>query len=182
MWGWLDHLSNGAATFLGALAGAGLGLVAILLGAMYNAHLNRKRDDRLRNKEAEAVALALREELQMVQAALLQNAKVYRDSPNQNSAGPDLAHRIKVFPHVIQKLGLLNKEAIAPVIEAYVMIEQHGESLFMLGAQLKEVSGRRLYILSPEAASHAAKMNERLAEDLKKAIDLLSKGLRRPST
>jgi hypothetical protein len=173
MWGWLDNLSSGAATFLGALTGAGVGLIAILLGAMYNARLNRKRDDRLRAKDADSLAVALREELQLVHAALLENAKIWKQSANQVSVGPDLAHLIRVFPAVITKLGLLKKEAIAPVIAAYAMIEQHGESLVLLGGQVKQISGRRLYIMQPAGASHAAKLNEKLAEDIKKAIDVL---------
>jgi hypothetical protein len=59
MWEWIQGLQPGAATFLGALAGSLFGLLAILAGAMFNAHLNRKRDDRLREEEREALSNAL---------------------------------------------------------------------------------------------------------------------------
>ena len=41
----------------------GAGHFALLIGALFNAHLNRKRDDELRKREARALAVALRAEL-----------------------------------------------------------------------------------------------------------------------
>ncbi len=61
---WLNTLSPGAASFLGSLTGASVGLMALLLGALFNAHLNRSRDDRLRKEDARALAAALRAELE----------------------------------------------------------------------------------------------------------------------
>ena len=172
---WLDGLSSGAATFLGAFTGAFIGLVAILLGALYNAHLNRKRDDRLRKEEATAVAIALREELSIIRTALLENAEKWREAPEDHSIGPDLAHLIRVYPSMLPKLGLLNDTAIAPVITAYSLIEQHAEHLMMLGATPQELpSGRRMYLLPADQNANAATMNENLAEDIQPAIDLLA--------
>jgi hypothetical protein len=42
--------------FLGSLVGALVGLFALLLGALFNARQNRKRDDRLRAEERRSVA------------------------------------------------------------------------------------------------------------------------------
>jgi hypothetical protein len=47
-WDWIGTLPQGSASFLGTLAGSTLGLFAILAGALFNAHLNRRRDDALR--------------------------------------------------------------------------------------------------------------------------------------
>src|SRR5215217_5010526 len=41
MWGWLQGLSGGAATAVGSATGAAIGRVALLLGALFNARLNR---------------------------------------------------------------------------------------------------------------------------------------------
>lgn len=69
---WQDILSlpASAAAFLGALAGAGGGLLAIILGALFNAELNRHRDDRLRAhqdadraRDEAVLAMGLRAEL-----------------------------------------------------------------------------------------------------------------------
>ena len=62
MWDWLNNLSDGAATFIGAFTGAIGGLIAILMGALYNARLNRKRDDRLRMQDANVLRIALLED------------------------------------------------------------------------------------------------------------------------
>src|SRR5215471_19248105 len=72
-WKWLQTAPQGQATFVGALTGSFLGLVALLLGALFNAHLNRKRDDRLRREDQRAVASALRTELAGCRRALLTN-------------------------------------------------------------------------------------------------------------
>ena len=62
---WPDIVAQppSAAAFLGALAGAGGGLLAIILGALLNAELNRRRDDRLRWQEAEALMKSLATEM-----------------------------------------------------------------------------------------------------------------------
>jgi hypothetical protein len=55
-WQWLEDASQGQATFIGSLIGSSIGLIALLLGALFNAHLNRRRDDRLRREEQRATA------------------------------------------------------------------------------------------------------------------------------
>src|SRR5262245_12463618 len=77
-WQWVGTLSQGQASFLGSVTGAGLGsglgLLAIILGAMYNARKNRQRDDRLREHDRQAVAIALHAELSITYKALLEGA------------------------------------------------------------------------------------------------------------
>jgi hypothetical protein len=46
-WKWLATLPAGSASFVGTLTGSSFGLLAILIGALFNARLNRSRDDRL---------------------------------------------------------------------------------------------------------------------------------------
>lgn len=67
---WPDIIAQpaSAAAFLGALAGAGGGLLAIIFGAVINAELNRRRDDRLRGEQARTLAVALRAELSTLMA------------------------------------------------------------------------------------------------------------------
>ncbi len=62
---WTDIVAQppSAAAFLGALAGAGGGLLAIILGALLTAELNRRRDDRLRETERQTVATEVQVEL-----------------------------------------------------------------------------------------------------------------------
>src|SRR3954469_12037607 len=73
-WAWLSTQPQGAASFLGTVTGSFLGLVALLAGALFNAHLSRRRDDRLRRIEARAVAASLTTELRQFEDILLRNA------------------------------------------------------------------------------------------------------------
>lgn len=85
-WRWIETLPTSAAAFLGTLTGASLGLFAILLGALYNAHLNRQRDERLRNEDRTALIAGFAAELESVDSRIgtlretLENVhQVYRD-------------------------------------------------------------------------------------------------------
>ncbi len=72
VWPVIEALSGGAAAFLGALVGAAAGLGAILVGALYNAKLNRDENKRLHDEQARTFAIAFRAEL----IALMADAKV----------------------------------------------------------------------------------------------------------
>jgi hypothetical protein len=106
------HLS-GQATFLGSLIGFLALLGGALGGALFNAWLNRRRDDRLRREEQRAVATALRAELAGCTKILLSDAELLNYSTSMpNFTIADLAHAIRIMPHVIPKLGLLDQETI----------------------------------------------------------------------
>jgi hypothetical protein len=53
---WLEGLKGGAPVVIGAFTGSAIGLIALMLGALFNAHLNRRRDDDLRRVETRSVA------------------------------------------------------------------------------------------------------------------------------
>src|SRR2546423_1574309 len=97
---WLSGLNGGAATFVGAFTGSAVGLVAILLGALYNAHLNRKRDDRLRRDEARSIAAAIRAELVAIITSLKINAESL-EKHRSDFIGPDLTHMVRVLPELL---------------------------------------------------------------------------------
>jgi hypothetical protein len=107
MWEWLQSLSRGAATFIGSLTGSAIGLIALLFGALYNARLNRKRDDRLRQVDTRGVAAALQAELRSVCAALKLNAEDL-EKTQSTVVGPDITHGVRIFPQLLQKLHLLD--------------------------------------------------------------------------
>jgi hypothetical protein len=66
---------SGAANFVGSFTGAAIGLIALLIGALFNAHLNRCRDDRLKEQDCIAVASTLFAELQGIHRTLIENAQ-----------------------------------------------------------------------------------------------------------
>ncbi|MBV2181676.1 MAG: hypothetical protein KUL86_10655, partial [Castellaniella sp.] len=49
--------------WFGDALGSAIGLVAILVGALYNARLMRRRDDMIMNDEAKAIAAAIGAEM-----------------------------------------------------------------------------------------------------------------------
>jgi hypothetical protein len=174
LWEWLSGLSGGAGNFVGAFTGAVIGLIALLLGALFNAHLNRMRDDRLRREDTRALAAALRADLGGVKRTLLENSKSLK-TPRGDYYVPDLSHSLRVLPHVLPKLGLLKVETIGLIIDAYILIDQYCEKLLMMGGQLQTQvpPHRRLVIMKEETATRVAALNDVLAGMIDKAgLDL----------
>lgn len=82
-WPVIAALSGGAAAFLGALIGAVAGLGAILVGALYNAKLNRDENKRLRDEQKRAVAVEAQAAMMAVMVQAVSARRVisfYRDS------------------------------------------------------------------------------------------------------
>jgi hypothetical protein len=135
-WQWLHDTSPGQATFLGSV----FGFLALLCGAWANASFNRRRDDRLRREEQRGLATVLRAELAGCRGALLGNAeqieKINKNRRARIFLTPDLAHSIRIMPHMIPKFGLLDEETVDKVANAYLAVEQHSEELLLLGARL----------------------------------------------
>jgi hypothetical protein len=156
LWQWLHDTSSGQATFLGALTGSVIGFLALLGGALVNAHLNRKRDDRLRREEQRAVAIALRAELVGCRRALLKNIQDL--STAAAAAGgllvtPDLTQIVRIMPHMIPQLGLLDEETIEKVANAYVAIDEHGDQMLLFAGHLVDPERVSAGEVNPERVS-----------------------------
>jgi hypothetical protein len=121
VWQWLSNASQGQATFLGTLTGSSIGLIALLIGALFNAHLNRKRDDRLRREDQRAVAAALSAELVSWRDELQSSVTSMRTTSIEPEVAkwsvPILARSL--FPEMVSKLGLLSSTTIRSVIAAH---------------------------------------------------------------
>jgi hypothetical protein len=173
MWQWLHDLSPGQATFLGWV----VGFVTVVGGALLNAHLNRWRDDRLRQEDRRALATALKAELAGLERILLSNAEDLRKKqPLESDVSiliQDLAQSVRIMPEMIDKLGLLDPETIQSVIAAHMVVEQYCERLQMLGGRLVEnvTSGtRRLVALPADKAKRVIAANTGLSDAIQKAI------------
>jgi hypothetical protein len=182
-WDWLAALPPSSASFVGTLTGSSFGLIALLLGALFNAHLNRKRDDNLREVDRVAVASAIYAELSSVHRTLLENAKRLTDNPPSAGEGfmvPDLAHSVQIFSHMLPKLGLLRADTIRTVMDAYVLIKQYAEGLILLGGAMQPnmPEDRRLIFMTAERAKIVTAINEERARAIKEAIDALAPYLR----
>jgi hypothetical protein len=197
LWQWLHDTSPGQATFLGSV----FGFFALLGGALFNAWLNRRRDNWLRREEQRAVATALRAELAGCRKILLYNAETLKKpgylNPDDHLTTPDVVHAVRIMPHMIPKLGLLDQETIEKVTNAYLALEEHGERLLMLGGRLVDpergspaarkaqsvgethrTGSRRLVSLSADKAPQVIALNNSTAETIQEAIDRLDVFLR----
>ncbi len=127
-WPVIEALSGGAAAFLGALVGAAAGLGAILVGALYNAKLNRRRDDRLRDEETRAIAAALRAEMHALEQFVtrgLRSINEWHESAHPISVAEltnfDIAEQT-IFESLANKLGLLGTELALAIVTPHAVI------------------------------------------------------------
>jgi hypothetical protein len=180
---WLEGLKGGAPVVIGAFTGSAIGLVALMLGALFNAHLSRKRDDNLRRVETRAVASAIRAELAGIEDTLTDNAKRLRENPptaDESFFVPDLAHSVRMFPGLAERVGLLaDPSIITEIVGAYIVVDQYCENLLMAGGEMgKQMpEHRRLVIMPHQRAPFVAKMNTDLAARMRCAMGLLDKFL-----
>ena len=110
--------------------GAVIGLFGLALAALFNAHLNRKRDDRIRREESCTLALALRTEvLRLVKSALARRVAVLGlvGVPIDRSAWATQELTMPpaiVFQNSAAKIGLLGSELVADVVDFYNVISE----------------------------------------------------------
>ena len=119
-----------AAAFLGALSGAGGGLLAIVIGALINAELNRRRDDRLRREEGRSLALSLQGEMLAVGDTFRRFTQLwvtaskaaanYSDQKKELELPTENACSVAIFSKCCDRLGLLeDSDLIANLAQFY---------------------------------------------------------------
>jgi hypothetical protein len=103
--------------------GSVLGFVALFLGALWNARLNRLRDDRLRQAEVAAVAAAIYGELILVRVALARLARVHArvDLDRESSVDQDLVDDLRLpdpalYRALASKIGMLPADVVVAVV------------------------------------------------------------------
>jgi hypothetical protein len=64
---------------------------------------------------------------------------------------PDISQSVRVFPNLIDKLGLLDGDTIEAVIDAYIVIQQFADRLILSGGKLLPgmPGGRRSILIEP---------------------------------
>jgi hypothetical protein len=180
---WIEGLKGGAPTVVGAIIGSLLGFITLVLGALFNAHLNRKRDDNLRKVETRGVAAAIRAELASLEDILTYNAnRLLKEPPTASESFflPDLSHSVRMFPALTDKLVLLNDDAvIREIIQTYIVVDQYCENCLMMDGELgKGMPSHRRIILMPSMRAQAvAAMNNTIAKNVREAISGLDKYL-----
>jgi hypothetical protein len=150
---WLSSLRGGAAALVGAVAVAGILLVAVMLAVLYNARQTRLRDSRLRAQEAKALATALKSELTHIAKALREHILYLRDTPSSERGycAPDLQRSTRIFPHTLDKLSLLDGDTLQAVLGAYTLVDEFkAQIVAIVGTDLaKELENKGVIVKLP---------------------------------
>lgn len=112
-----------------ALIGSLLGFGGLVIGALFNAHLNRKRDDRLRDTEAVTIALSLYGEIRLLRETAAELARVLGAwFINRGVHGHELPDHYReiyqlreptLYNALAAKLGTLNPDILLPITKFY---------------------------------------------------------------
>ena len=172
---WLTNLHNWQ-TGLGAFWGALFGLCAILVGALLNFDLNRKRDDRLKEQDARSLAAALLGEISaayitcaaFVSAVNSRKEEEYEknwldEKINGTNFGPHVT--TPVFQANCDRLGLLGKKLVTEIVITYSFLFDYGRI-----AKKEQVITRQG--LLADQARYAKDLGDRLI-DLKETMQIL---------
>lgn len=109
--------------------GSVLGFLALTWGALFNYHLGRKRDDRVRNIECVSIAIGIYGEVQQLSAELAKMANgiggwylrsgIRGDSAPQHFSGNWVLPDPLLYKALAPKLGMLPSIILEPLIKFY---------------------------------------------------------------
>lgn len=174
-WAWIEGLKGGAPQFLGSLMGSLFGLMSIVAGAVFNAHLNRRRDDRLRREEARSVIAAIRAELSSIENGFSKKAKLLETDKQSDFFVRDISQAVRLVPELRKQLGLLGEEVVGTVMNAVLLIDEYAERLLFLKGQVtdKLPSGRTMIRIPAAQSKNVVRLNQVTANEISKAIGAL---------
>ena len=114
--------------WIGNVIGSSIGLLAILLGALWNAHLTRKRDRLLHEEEKSVLQAALAVELSVVlemAAGRFMQAVFSRGNLSHEMFEALKPPALMLWPKLCDRLGLLEGPISVDVIKAFALMEWH---------------------------------------------------------
>jgi hypothetical protein len=117
--------------------GSSLGFLALMIGALWNFHLNRKRDAALRQEEIVSIAAALYGEIALLRVEAADLARVVANVSIAIGTSPNpivkfdshflAAHQISeatIYPDLANKLGLLPPELVIAITQFHNSIRR----------------------------------------------------------
>ena len=129
MWQWLSQLEGAQSGLVGSFAGFVFGITALILGALFNFRLNRRRDALLQAEEADAVAAALFGEIILIRKELARTANlVARREMANGSFDKHFLELIRLqdpllYKALANKLGLLDPAIILAITHFHANVE-----------------------------------------------------------
>ncbi len=172
MWEWLQGLQGGAPAVIGSAAGSALGIISLLIGALFNAYLNRRRDNRLRRTEQIGILTVIGSEIETVIDILSRNAKEL-SKPRQDFRLPDISQLCRILPKAMDKFYLLPRDAIIAAVNAQTIIDQYSDHMIFIGGTLAPnmPKGRLVFVFPKECSVRLKEINEG-------SVDILSRYLK----
>lgn len=137
---WFTNLQNwqsGVGAFWGALFGLG----AILIGALFNADLNRKRDDRLREQDTVTLAAALQAEVGLIIESVrgfdrifagVSDNEPFLPGPTRPRSSPSIRSQFHILQANTHRLDLLGAPIVDKVVRFYRLaglVLEHDEAI-----------------------------------------------------
>lgn len=122
---WLSGLQGAQAAFFGSITGLLFGIVALIIGALFNFWLTRRRDARVRSEEADAVAAALYGEIVLFRQELARIAKLVASfAGHHRDFDEHFLERVplqdpSLYRTLASKVGLLDAQVLLSVVTFY---------------------------------------------------------------
>lgn len=174
IWNWVGQLAPAQATVVGTTVGALLGFLTLTLGALLNAHLNRRRDK----------ALHLSEQLNVLRALMIEIAQISKLVRHQvatlKTVSPAKASVSVINPVSLavvhnsdpSKLYSLPPETIQPVTAVHFALLEHEYNAIAIGMALKESKdGKfRSFNLAYAHIPSMIELNERLDSHIQQML------------
>ena len=148
---WIEALTPQQIAFASTAIGVPVAFTTLVGGALINAHLNRRRDDRLRRAETFGVATALLSEVLTIKRALERNSASLREPSDSEGSThvfiPEL--NTDVWQALLSKVTLLRAPAIEAVLNAYGTLPIYFDGLAMKAGKITEMGSKRLHVAIP---------------------------------
>ncbi|TAY66533.1 hypothetical protein ELG88_09680 [Rhizobium leguminosarum] len=141
LWAWVAGLAPAQATVFGAAIGATFGFISLTGGALFNAKLNRDRDDRLGDLERLALLRSLATEITLIRNLISYQIREYQSPAAQgqtwrSSVSPKLFSLL--YPANLSKLLGLPHDALTKVIIFHAAIDEYEYNLKTDGANFPD--------------------------------------------
>lgn len=165
------------------LLGSFLGLIAILVGALFNAHLNRMRDDRLRAEEANSVLAALYGEIILLRnaigclASLVSDVEINNSQKIYQDARFVKIHALSepiLYKQLAPKLGLIEPSIIIAIAEFYCNYEDARHNFSHLPEPVMYMNDMKLMYNGSVVLTPCCKAIKNFEETLRKIEKKLS--------
>jgi hypothetical protein len=114
-------------SWIGTAIGSSIGLIAILVGALWNSHLTRKRDRTMREEEVRAISNAIGAEMSSVLELNMGKMTqlepgIVRSTEILIALGPS---EPVVWPKLCDKVGWLEADLAHDVVRAWTLMQWH---------------------------------------------------------